>query len=45
LFMNRDIPGGLHVGLHGEVLAQLADSVHDWPSEDLFPAVGLPSLG
>ncbi|HLP43390.1 MAG TPA: serine hydrolase domain-containing protein, partial [Fibrobacteria bacterium] len=41
LFLNRDIASQLTGDVHGRELGRLADRVKTWPTDDLFPAVGI----
>lgn len=44
LLFNEGIPPYLEMDPHGEQLNALANQVQQWPTTDLFPAMGIPSF-
>jgi CubicO group peptidase (beta-lactamase class C family) len=44
LFLNRDISPQPNGQKEGRDLSRIADSIREWPEDDLFPKVGIPSF-
>ena len=43
LVLNRDTRDGLYGGVQGAALNAIANQITAWPTQDLFPSMGIPS--